>query len=50
MYSHELVQIISEQPYCYIQYLVERDVAKRQKAWWYIIQLAAIARPLVLAV
>jgi len=42
IYSHELVQIIFEQPYCRISNLVERDVAKRQTASIYLKQLVAI--------
>lgn len=42
IYSHELVQVIFEQPYCRIQYLVDCDVAKRQTASVYLKQLADI--------
>jgi Fic family protein len=42
IYSHELMQIIFEQPYCRIQNLVEREVAKRQTASTYLKQLAEI--------
>ncbi|HCH24944.1 MAG TPA: addiction module protein [Oceanospirillaceae bacterium] len=42
IYSHELVQIIFEQPYCRISNLVERDIAKRQTASIYLKQLADI--------
>jgi Fic family protein len=42
IYSHELVQVISEQPYCRIQNLVERDLAKRQTASVYLKQLCQI--------
>ncbi|WP_425357664.1 protein adenylyltransferase Fic [Methylomicrobium album] len=42
IYSHELMQIVFEQPYCRIQNLVERGVAKRQTASSYLKQLAEI--------
>lgn len=42
IYSHELVQVIFEQPYCRIQYLVDCGVAKRQTASVYLKQLADI--------
>lgn len=42
IYSHELVQLIFEQPYCRIQNLVERNIAKRQTASNYLKKLAAI--------
>jgi len=42
IYSHELVQVIFEQPYCRIQYLVDSGVAKRQTASVYLKQLADI--------
>lgn len=41
VYSHELVQLIFEQPYCRISNLVERDIAKRQTASTYLKQLAS---------
>lgn len=41
-YSHELVQIIFEQPYCRIANLVENDIAKRQTASVYLKQLCDI--------
>ena len=41
-YSYELVQLIFEQPYCRINNLVERDIAKRQTASTYLKQLADI--------
>lgn len=41
IYSHELVQLIFEQPYCRIGNLVERNIAKRQTASVYLKQLAA---------
>ncbi|WP_037992012.1 protein adenylyltransferase Fic [Thalassospira permensis] len=40
IYSHELIQVIFEQPYCRIANLVERDIAKRQTASTYLKQLA----------
>lgn len=42
IYSHELVQVIFEQPYCRINNLVERDIAKRQTASSYLQQLCEI--------
>ena len=42
VYSHELLQVIFEQPYCRINNLVERDIAKRQTASVYLKQLAEI--------
>jgi len=40
--SHELIQIIFEQPYCRIGNLVENDIAKRQTASVYLKQLCKI--------
>ena len=40
IYSHELVQIIFEQPYCRISNLVDSNIAKRQTASVYLKQLA----------
>ena len=42
IYSHELIQIIFEQPYCRIQNLVNANVAKRQTASVYLKHLAEI--------
>ncbi|CUS48295.1 MAG: Fic/DOC family protein [Idiomarinaceae bacterium HL-53] len=42
IYSHELVQLIFEQPYCRIANLVERNLAKRQTASTYLRQLVEI--------
>ncbi len=42
IYSHELVQVIFEQPYCRIQNLVQQDIAKRQTASIYLKQLSDI--------
>lgn len=42
VYSHELVQLIFEHPYCRIQNLVERGIAKRQTASNYLKQLVSI--------
>ena len=42
IYSHELIQIIFEQPYCRIQNLVDANVAKRQTASVYLRHLAEI--------
>lgn len=42
VYSHELVQLIFEQPYCRISDLVDREIAKRQTASAYLKQLCDI--------
>lgn len=42
IYSHELMQVIFEQPYCRIGSLVERDIAKRQTASVYLKELTEI--------
>jgi Fic family protein len=42
VYSHELVAVIFEQPYCRISDLVSRDIAKRQTASVYLKQLCDI--------
>lgn len=42
IYSHELVQTIFEQPYCRINNLVEKNIAKRQTASNYLKQLVQI--------
>ena len=42
IYSHELVQVIFEQPYCRIANLVETHIAKRQTASTYLKQLCDI--------
>lgn len=42
IYSHELLTVIFEQPYCRIRNLVERDIAKRQTASDYLKQLSGI--------
>lgn len=42
VYSHELVQLIFEFPYCRIQNLVNRQIAKRQTASIYLKQLVEI--------
>ena len=42
IYSHELIQLIFEQPYIRISDLVERDIAKRQTASVYLKQLCEI--------
>lgn len=39
VYSHELIEIIFQQPYCRIGNLVERGIAKRQTASGYLQQL-----------
>lgn len=42
IYSHELLTVIFEQPYCRIKSLVENDIAKRQTASEYLKQLTSI--------
>ena len=42
VYTHELVAVIFEQPYCRISDLVSRDIAKRQTASVYLKQLCDI--------
>ncbi len=42
IYSHELVEIIFEQPYCRIGNLVERDIAQRETASRYLKELVQI--------
>jgi len=42
IYSHELVQVIFEQPYCRIANLVENNIAKRQTASTYLKQLCEV--------
>jgi Fic family protein len=42
IYSHELIQLIFEQPYCRISNLVERGIAKRQTASVYLKQLVEV--------
>jgi Fic family protein len=42
IYSHELIQVIFEQPYCRIANLVETGIAKRQTASEYLKKLAEI--------
>lgn len=42
VYTHELVQVIFEQPYCRISNLVKRDIARRQTASSYLQQLCEI--------
>ena len=42
IYSYELVQLIFEQPYCRINSLVEKNIAKRQTASVYLKQLVQI--------
>lgn len=42
IYSHELIQVIFEQPYCRITNLVEAGIAKRQTASAYLKQLCGI--------
>ena len=42
IYSRELIDVIFEQPYCRIGYLIERGIAQRQSASRYLKELVAI--------
>lgn len=42
IYSHELIQLIFEQPYCRIGNLVDKNIVKRQSASRYLKELTAI--------
>ncbi len=42
VYSKELIELLFEQPYCKVKYLVDRDIAKRQTAAEYLIELEKI--------
>ncbi|WP_276605975.1 protein adenylyltransferase Fic [Natronospirillum operosum] len=42
IYSHELIQVIFEQPYCRIGNLVDKGIAKRQTASVYLKQLVEV--------
>jgi Fic family protein len=42
IYSHELIEIIFEQPYCRIGNLVDRDIAQRETASQYLKELVRI--------
>jgi Fic family protein len=39
VYSKELIELLFEQPYCKVKYLVDRDIAKRQTAAEYLREL-----------
>lgn len=42
VYSKELIELLFEQPYCKVKYLVDRDIAKRQTASEYLNELEKI--------
>jgi len=42
VYSKELIELLSEQPYCKVKYLVDKDIAKRQTAAEYLNELERI--------
>lgn len=42
VYSKELIELLFEQPYCKIKFLVDRDIAKRQTAAEYLKELEKI--------
>lgn len=42
IYSKELIELVFEQPYCKIQFLVDRNIAKRETASHYLKQLEKI--------
>lgn len=39
VYSKELIELLFEQPYCKVKFLVDRDIAKRQTAAEYLREL-----------
>ena len=42
VYSKELIELLFEQPYCKVKYLVDKDIAKRQTAAEYLNELEGI--------
>lgn len=42
VYSKELIELLFEQPYCKVKYLVDKGIAKRQTAAEYLIELEKI--------
>ena len=42
LYSKELIEVLFEQPYCKVRFLVDRDIAKRQTAAEYLQELEKI--------
>ena len=42
VYSKELIELLFEQPYCKVKYLVDKDIAKRQTAAEYLSEREAI--------
>jgi Fic family protein len=42
VYSKELIELIFEQPYCKIQFIVDKGIAKRQTAGVYLNELERI--------
>lgn len=42
VYSKELIELLFEQPYCKVKYLVDKDIAKRQTAAEYLNELEKI--------
>ena len=42
VYSKELIELLFEQPYCKVKYLVDRNIAKRQTAAQYLSELEGI--------
>ena len=42
MYSKELIELLFEQPYCKINFLVDKGIAKRQTASNYLLKLEEI--------
>ena len=42
VYSKELIELLFEQPYCKVKYLVDKEIAKRQTAAEYLNALEAI--------
>ncbi len=42
MYSKELIELLFEQPYCKVKFLIEKDIAKRQQASLYLNKLKSV--------
>jgi len=42
VYSKELVELLFEQPYCKVQFVVDKGIAKRQRASVYLMELERI--------
>jgi Fic family protein len=42
VYSKELVELLFEQPYCKVQFIVDKGITKRQRASAYLMELERI--------